>query len=465
MSDSFGTCTRQSSTRKPPPAMSRKGEVSHYNRQRRRLRWLVSGSLVTLLLTLNIISLRGRRSDVMASIETASNNEHLALPSSAVSDSKILSDDLPQERDMLIRGVSIEKSTTPESRPSPESSFGSQEDLELALRITKEKILHEKVERQKQPKRNEQNEENDPANSIQTANSKEKASLLGPFEAEGGNPAIPLLQPAGEKATRPPISGRPPLHRPASETHVQKIILTISSIDRGERISDLWAGDKLLTILKTLVSVRELCERGFDLTVWFIAAWKISQQRELIEEALFCQRTQEPVQIRYWDHFPPDVGGFLSSRHRLAMAKVMDEYDFFISIEDDIYLTPSMVDAYVHASGRLALTTDAYAREHHMVGFSRKEHDLLREDRAWALWETLAVDYHVLQLPGAGWWAQVTGNPHQAMWMATREQIYNFESRCESGFLKLKHPREAEWVEFHSGALQVRHMSGAWRMF
>lgn len=176
-----------------------------------------------------------------------------------------------------------------------------------------------------------------------------------------------------------------------------------------------------------------------------------------------------------------------------------------------------MVDAYVHASGRLALTTDAYAREHHMVGFSRKEHDLLREDRAWALWETLAVDYHVLQLPGAGWWAQVTGNPHQAMWMATREQIYNFESRCESGFLKLKHPREAEWVEvslhgtrgvgggepvqimydaqlrgleylmmhllsllilipshkqfvhrhlqFHSGALQVRHMSGAWRMF
>lgn len=303
--------------------MSRKGEVSHYNRQRRRLRWLVSGSLVTLLLTLNIISLRGRRSDVMASIETASNNEHLALLSSAVSDSKILSDDLPQERDMLIRGVSTEKPTTPESRPSPESSFGSQEDLELALRITKEKILHEKVERQKQPKRNEQNEENDPANSIQTANSKEKASLLGPFEAEGGNPAIPLLQPAGEKATRPPISGRPPLHRPASETHVQKIILTISSIDRGERISDLWAGDKLLTILKTLVSVRELCERGFDLTVWFIAAWKISQQRELIEEALFCQRTQEPVQIRYWDHFPPDVGGFLSSRHRLAMAKVM----------------------------------------------------------------------------------------------------------------------------------------------
>ena len=34
-----------------------------------------------------------------------------------------------------------------------------------------------------------------------------------------------------------------------------------------------------------------LCERGFDLTVWFVAAWRVSLEAKLIEEALTCQRT------------------------------------------------------------------------------------------------------------------------------------------------------------------------------
>ena len=40
-----------------------------------------------------------------------------------------------------------------------------------------------------------------------------------------------------------------------------------------------------------------------------------------------------PIEIKYWDHFPEDIGGKLSSRHRLAVAEVVDDFDFFISIE------------------------------------------------------------------------------------------------------------------------------------
>ncbi len=142
---------------------------------------------------------------------------------------------------------------------------------------------------------------------------------------EKRNPAIPLVQPAGDKAARPPLSSsssRPPLHRPASETHIQKIVLTISSIDRGQRIADLWQGDKFDTILQTLGSIKGLCERGFELMVWFIAAWEISLEKERVDEALFCERAGKPVETRYWDHYPSDIEGFLSSRHRLAMAEV-----------------------------------------------------------------------------------------------------------------------------------------------
>jgi hypothetical protein len=39
------------------------------------------------------------------------------------------------------------------------------------------------------------------------------------------------------------------------------------------------------------------------------------------------------VDVRYWDHFPEDIEGKLSSRHRLAVAEVKDAFDFFISIE------------------------------------------------------------------------------------------------------------------------------------
>eukprot|EP00624_Nannochloropsis_granulata_P007558 evm.model.NODE_8445_length_8013_cov_40.865093.2 len=57
------------------------------------------------------------------------------------------------------------------------------------------------------------------------------------------------------------------------------------------------------------------------------------------------------------------------------MAEVFDEYDFFISIEDDMYVTPYLFDSYLHASSQIALTTDPSALEHYLVGFSRKEHD------------------------------------------------------------------------------------------
>lgn len=97
-----------------------------------------------------------------------------------------------------------------------------------------------------------------------------------------------------------------------------------------------------------------------------------------------------PIEIKYWDHFPEDIGGKLSSRHRLAVAEVVDEFDFFISIEgakksanvvnpneknatqmpikiyvyiymstiDDIHLTSLMFDAFVDASNRLALADE-----------------------------------------------------------------------------------------------------------
>lgn len=50
------------------------------------------------------------------------------------------------------------------------------------------------------------------------------------------------------------------------------------------------------------------------------------------------------------------------------------------------------------------------------------EHDARRE-QGWATWETDLDDYEAVAIPGAGFFAEVVGNTHQAMWMATREQV------------------------------------------
>jgi hypothetical protein len=42
---------------------------------------------------------------------------------------------------------------------------------------------------------------------------------------------------------------RPPLHRPANETRIQRVLYMMSSTDRGQRISHMWAGDKLETMV------------------------------------------------------------------------------------------------------------------------------------------------------------------------------------------------------------------------
>jgi len=237
----------------------------------------------------------------------------------------------------------------PLSPPRPQSDISHHRDTDAALIPTNEKVPHRQEESAGRPQ--EEKGEDEEEVLVEGKENKGERNEDGIEEQEAGaktgegmgpvtqlryvieekrNPAIPRVQPAGDKSVRihfssrssSSSSSRPPLHRPASETHIQKILLTISSTDRGQRIADMWQGDKLDTILQTLGSAKGLCERGFDLTVWFIAAWEISLEKKRVDQALFCERVGKPVETRYWDHYPSNIGALLSSRHRLAMAEV-----------------------------------------------------------------------------------------------------------------------------------------------
>ncbi|GAB5036265.1 Hypothetical protein NocV09_03600360 [Nannochloropsis oceanica] len=216
--------------------------------------------------------------------------------------------------------------------------------------------------------------------------------------------------PPSKGVIRKPIVAQPPLHRPRDEVEVEKILVFLSSSDRGQRVRHLWGhGDKMETIEVTLASLASWCERGFDVTLWFLAAWKVSEEDERIKKALQCERIGTSLEVRYWDDYPLNVDGYLSSKHRLALAEAKDDFDFFISIEDDMHLRPVMLDAFLQDSGRLAKAEKPYLNRF-FPGFVRIEHDPLA-DQQWAIWETDAADYEGIFLGGnAGWWGLVGGN-------------------------------------------------------
>ena len=47
------------------------------------------------------------------------------------------------------------------------------------------------------------------------------------------------------------------------------------------------------TMTVTMASIKHMCERGFDVTAWFVAAWKVSDEDELIQKSLYCDRIKK----------------------------------------------------------------------------------------------------------------------------------------------------------------------------
>lgn len=269
------------------------------------------------------------------------------------------------------RGEEEQGQEQPPAAAASSSGIGSEVDMDAALAAAKARIREERARAQQQQEQlqqeQQQQEPEQPQEEAAATEEEEEvpeskgdddaaavvpAAAAAAAEEEGDNsdsdsssdsydleaPTYPEVQPAGAEAMggtvpRPPLSTAdpPPLHRRREEVKIQKVLLTVSSTDRGQRINDVWQvgrwwwvveregracvcmrrhhralltfsnqcpqnnthahqGDKLDTILTTMREVVGLCERGFDLTVWFIAAWKVSLEEKLLQEALTCRR-------------------------------------------------------------------------------------------------------------------------------------------------------------------------------
>jgi hypothetical protein len=68
---------------------------------------------------------------------------------------------------------------------------------------------------------------------------------------------------------------------------------------------------------------RDLCEVGYDVTFYMISAWPSSEDRELIESHLKCERRGgEVLPLVFVDHFNKSISGKLAYQHRYVVMNV-----------------------------------------------------------------------------------------------------------------------------------------------
>jgi hypothetical protein len=126
---------------------------------------------------------------------------------------------------------------------------------------------------------------------------------------------------------------------PLISTQLRKVAFMTASYKMSQYLS-LW---------KSLEAVREICNAGFDVTIFIQAALGIQRNSTVfhqLTDSLYCARTGKLVDI-HLDEFH-DIGFGLNSKHRPIMLKVLREFDLFIYAEEDMVVTANHVISYLN---------------------------------------------------------------------------------------------------------------------
>lgn len=189
--------------------------------------------------------------------------------------------------------------------------------------------------------------------------------------------------------------------------------------------------DQFIYMQKTLDSMRDICNSGWDVTVHVQAAsgFNYSHPRyEELADRLFCMSTQSriPLLVDTYDK----IGFGLNSKHRIYAREHLSEFDIFVYAEEDMIFTVSHLRAYLQSVRELQL---AFPRTwlHYYIGFLRWED--MEDIQERVSWEYLPHHIHVVNVSDRLDPYVVTNNLNQAIYVLTRDHMIDLEDRC--GFL------------------------------
>ena len=192
--------------------------------------------------------------------------------------------------------------------------------------------------------------------------------------------------------------------------------------------------DQFHGLQKAMDCMRDICNAGWDVTVSMQTASGFDEEHERyneLRERMFCVDKNEyiPLHIQTFKK----IGFGLNSRHRLYLQEHLMDHDYFSFAEEDMLLTVSHLKAVIEFENTLKRALPK-TWLHYTPGFLRYEDS--KTDTERVSWEYFPEKTHVVDLglvsPGLGLYI-FTLNMNQAIYIFSREQLVNMESRC--GFL------------------------------
>lgn len=200
-------------------------------------------------------------------------------------------------------------------------------------------------------------------------------------------------------------------------------------------------------LMLMLSEYRSMCEGGWEPTVLFLTAAKLSDTtKRFFRQKLYCYRTQSYVPTVYSVH-PRSIGYDLAEEARKVVYSRLNNHDVFIYQEEDMIVQFAHLAAYVSESETLYRVAGDAGLQEYMLGFQRycrvqrhpseprqkvfNEKDLLFKEYLdeFPFFKPICInDTPYLQATNCpvSWLA----NPHQAVWILTRRQLDALGAKC-----------------------------------
>ena len=192
--------------------------------------------------------------------------------------------------------------------------------------------------------------------------------------------------------------------------------------------------DQFHGLQKAMDCMRDICNAGWDVTVSMQTASGFDEKHERyseLRERMFCVDKNEhiPLHIQKFKK----IGFGLNSRHRLYLQEHLMEHDYFSFAEEDMLLTVSHLKAVITFENTLKKALPKTWMRY-TPGFLRYEDSKVDTERV--SWEYFPDKTHVVDMgltkPGLGLYL-FTVNMNQAIYLFSREQLIDMETRC--GFI------------------------------
>eukprot|EP01031_Cornospumella_fuschlensis_P024485 gene24485-29594_t len=193
--------------------------------------------------------------------------------------------------------------------------------------------------------------------------------------------------------------------------------------------------------------------------------------RGFFQSKVYCYRTQDYVPIVYTIR-PKSIGNKLSEVAKSEAYRYKDDFDVFIYQEEDMILLYSHLVAYIAETTRLVELLGVEGLQTYSLGFQRycriSQHPSDTQPHHFIEKDLLLKEYFdefpffrpmcIKSQP----YIQVTscpecwmGNPHQAMWVLTKQQLDQLEMKCNFLNLTSEKSSRPEYVREYTSSLSL----------